>query len=147
MKFLLDTSFVLPTLGIEVKPDVTKGLQNLAHGGFEARFSSFSLLESLWQVTKLKKSEEFDEGRFLEGLKSILDGEEYLRSEEDFEVYRKAIGLLGMGHKDMIDNILYGNSVVNGLKFLTVDSELRAFVREHKLEDTTVFPPEMVALL
>lgn len=143
MRVLLDTSFIFPTLGIGVKPDVTRALQDLAHGNVETRFSSFSLLESLWQAAKLKKSATFDEKRFLEGVKSILDSGAYLRSDEGFEVYRKATEVAGMGHRDMIDNILYANSVTNGLKFLTVDQELRSFVREHGLEDSTVFPSEM----
>ena len=42
---LLDTSFVLPTLGVEVKPDVTKGLQKLAHQDVRRCFSSFNVLE------------------------------------------------------------------------------------------------------
>lgn len=147
MRVLLDTSFILPTLGIGVGPDVRRALQDLAHGNVDAYFSSFSLLESLWQAAKLKKSATFDEKLFLEGMKSILDSGVYLRSDEGFEAYRKATELLGLGHKDLIDNMLYGNSVVNGLKFLTVDSALRSFLRKHELEDTTVFPSEMGALL
>ena len=67
-KLLLDTSFLLPTLGIETKREVTKGLENLAHMEVRACFSWFSILESLYATTKLKKSPTFDKARFEDGL-------------------------------------------------------------------------------
>ena len=146
-KLLLDTSFLLPTLGIETKRDVTKGIENLAHMEVRGCFSWFSILESLYAVTKLRKTATFDKARFEDGLRSVLEGGNYERSEEGFGVFSRANELRALGHRDMIDNILYANSVANGLKLLTVDEALRSFVREHGLEDTTVFPSEMGALL
>lgn len=140
---LLDTSFLLPTLGVEVKADIVKGLKKLADGNINVYFSSFNILECLWVETVLRKHQSFDEGRFREGLRSILDGGVYERAEEGFEAFEKASELRGIGHKDMIDNLLYANSVVNGLRFLTVDADFRSFIREHKLKDTTVFPAEI----
>ena len=52
-RVLLDTSFVLPSLGIGVKPEVIKGLENLAHGQIEASFSGFNILETLWVASTM----------------------------------------------------------------------------------------------
>ena len=142
-KFLLDTSFLLPTVGVDAKREVAKGLENLAQMGAQASYSRFSILELLYVATKLKRSSEFDKARFDDGLRSVLDGTAYERSEEGSGAFSMANELRDLGHRDMIDNILYATSATNGLKFLTVDSELRSFIRGHKLHDTTVFPSEM----
>ena len=146
-KLLLDTSFLLPTLGVGTRRDVTKGIENLAHMEVRPCFSWFSILESLYAATKLKKSSAFDKARFEDGLRSVLEGGSYERSEEGYDVFSRANELRDLGHRDMIDNILYANSVANHLKLLTVDGGLRAFIREHGLDDTTVFPSEMGTLL
>ena len=83
----------------------------------------------------------------MEALKSVMDSGRYGRSEEDFQIFKRAHELWGLGHRDMIDDILYAHSAAKGMKLLTVDSKLRSFVREHGLEDTTVFPSEMATVL
>jgi predicted nucleic acid-binding protein len=146
-KVLLDTSFVLPSLGIGMKPDATKGLESLARGRAEVSFSSFNILESLWVASRMMGSPGFDQGKFSEGLKSVLDSGVYERLEEDFGVFSRALELRKLGHRDIIDDILYAHSAEKGMKLLTVDSKLRSFIRERGLEDTTVFPSEMGTLL
>jgi hypothetical protein len=146
-RVLLDTSFVLPSLGIGVKPDVTKGLESLAHGQVEACFSSFNILESLWVGSSIMGSPGFDQEKFSEGLKSVMDSGVYEMSEEDFDIFRRALELRRLGHKDIIDDILYAHSAAKGMKLLTIDSKLRSFIREQGLEDTTVFPSEMGTML
>ena len=146
-KVLLDTSFLLPTVGIDARREVTRGLENLAQMGVQACFSRFSILELLYAAAKFKKSSKFDRARFDDGLRSVLDGTTYGSCEEGSDVFCRADELRDLGHRDMIENILYATSVTNRLKLLTVDQELRSFIREHKLDDTSVFPSEMGALL
>ena len=146
-KVLLDTSFLLPTVGIDAKREVLRGLESLAHMGVQACFSQFSILELFYAVKKFKKSGAFDKARFEDGLRSILDGGIYERTEEGSDAFLRADELRELGHVDMVDNILYGSSVTNGLKLLTVDQALRSFIRGHGLEDTTVFPSEMDSVL
>ena len=146
-KVLLDTSFLLPTVGIDAKREVLRGLEGLAHMEVRACFSRFSILELLYAVKKFKKSGAFDRARFEDGLRSVLDGGTYERTEEPSEAFLRADELRDLGHLDMLDNILYASSVTNGLKLLTVDQELRSFLRGHGLEDTTLFPAEMGTVL
>ena len=48
-----------------------------------------------------------------------------------------------LGHKDMIDNILYANSANLNLKLLTLDTELKELIRERCLNDTTLSPNQL----
>ena len=146
-KVLLDTSFLLPTVGIDAKREVLRGLEGLAHMRVQACFSRFSIMELLYAAKKFKKSGAFDKARFEDGLRSILDGGTYERAEEGSDAFLRADELRDLGHADILDNILYASSVTNGLKLLTVDQELRSFIRGHGLEDTTVFPSEMDSVL
>lgn len=43
-----------------------------------------------------------------------------------------------MGHRDMIDNILYALSVHHSLRFLTLDDTLREFITSKGLENTLI---------
>ena len=73
-KVLLDTSFLLPTVGIDARREVTRGLENPAQMRVQACYSRFSILELLYAAAKFKKSSKFDKARFGDGLGSVLDG-------------------------------------------------------------------------
>ena len=60
LRILLDTSFILPTLGIDVAKKVLDGLRKLAQTRAEIFYSRFSILESLWIATRLIKNFTFD---------------------------------------------------------------------------------------
>jgi len=145
-RILLDTTFILPSLGIEVGKEIIEGLEQLSRLDTQVFFSNFSIMESLWVAARLRKSSTFVETRFFEGLRSVLDGDVYQKLNEGFNEFSQAANLRALGHPDMIDNILYANSLVNGLKFLTVDSKLRTFIRLNGLKDTAVFPSEIKSL-
>ena len=40
----------------------------------------------------------------------------------------------------MIDNVLYASSIDHGLRFLTLDKELKRFIEDVGLEDNLMFP-------
>lgn len=140
-RVLLDTSFILPTLGIDTGERIQKGLKKLSESEVEIYYSGFSLLESLWVATRLMEDPDFDINRFRLGLRSIMEGERYGRVSEDAGAFGQALKIYSLGHRDMIDNLLYASSVRLGLKFLTVDEDLKEFVSEKKLNDT-LLPPE-----
>lgn len=140
---LLDTSFILPSLGVDVEPEVIAGLKKLVERKDEIYFSGYSVLESLWVAAKLSNRSSFDGERFKRGLKAVLESGVFKRVEESADTFDEALRLHRLGHNDMIDDILYASSTTNGLRFLTVDSELRGFVRAHGLPDSTIFPDEL----
>jgi len=64
LRVLLDTSFILPSLGINVGEEVSKGLKGLADIRAEIYYSHFSILESLWVAARLSTSATFDKEIF-----------------------------------------------------------------------------------
>ena len=144
-KVLLDTSFILPTLGIDVGEEVSVGLKKLANIKAELYYSSFSILEALWVAARLTKTPTFNIGRFSHGLRSIIESGKYGKVEEDSETFKESLRLHMLGHKDIIDNILYATSTQLNLKLLTLDTELREFIRQKGLIDTLISPNQIAA--
>jgi PIN domain nuclease of toxin-antitoxin system len=141
LKVLLDTSFILPTLGIDVGEEVEEKLKKLDEVDAEIYYSRISILESLWVAAKLMKNQAFDMERFIQGLKSVMESGRYLKVEENAQTFIDALKLYELGHRDIIDDLLYAISINFGLKFLTLDTELRGFIQSKKLNDTlTEFP-------
>ncbi len=129
MKVLLDTSLLLPTLGIEVER-AEKILEKLS--GHELYYSDFSILECLWVASSLKKKGKFEQKIFEAGMQSIFEG--YAKAEINVDITLKAFELYEMGHKDFIDCILYSTAQHSNMKFASLDEELKEFVRENGLE-------------
>jgi len=63
--------------------------------------------------------------------------------EENSETFNDALRLYLLGHKDMVDNILYASSTRLSLNLLTLDNELREFIRERRLKDTLTSPDQL----
>ena len=144
LKILLDTTFILPTLGIDVGEEVEKCIERLGKTKAELYYSRFSILESLWIAARLIRDKSFDMERFRQGLRSVTRSGKYIVIEEDDRVFEEALKLYGLGHRDMMDNILYASSAVLGLKLLSVDTELKEFIQSKGLEDTIISPSQII---
>ena len=142
---LLDTSFLLPSMGIDTGPSVRNALATLDSDGYEIWVSRLCLLEVTWVACRLMREGRFDEVAFQAGFDSVVKTGRYLMVSEVVEAYPEALRLWSLGHTDMIDNLLYVNSVRLGLRFLTADSKLRRFLVKNELPDTTVLPGELRA--
>ncbi|MFP3984611.1 MAG: PIN domain-containing protein [Candidatus Bathyarchaeia archaeon] len=143
LRILLDTSFILPSLGIDVGEDVSKGLKKIIDIKAEIYYSHFSILESLWIAARLVTSTTFDDESFSLGLRSIIEGDKYIKVEEDSRTFNEALKLYTLGHKDMMDNILYANSTSFNLQLLTLDNKLKEFIHERGLKDTLISPNQI----
>lgn len=146
-RILLDTSFILPTLGISVSGATEEGIRILAETKIEIYYSRFSILESLWVATRTVQDKTFDDESLVPGLKSITESGRYRRVEEDFEIFKEAFRLYRLGHKDMIDNILYASAARLGLFLLTLDDDLRKFALTKQLKDHFVSVDELRLLV
>ncbi|MEM3527089.1 MAG: PIN domain-containing protein [Candidatus Bathyarchaeia archaeon] len=142
-RVLLDTSFILPTLGIDTGERVSEGLNRLGKTGAEIYYSRFSILEALWVAAKVSGDRKFDTERFRLGLRSIMESGRYIKVDEDSEVFDEAMRLHMLGHKDIIDNIIYASSIRLNLKLLTLDTELGEFIRKRGLKDTLIAPNQI----
>jgi PIN domain nuclease of toxin-antitoxin system len=94
-------------------------------------------------MTRLLRAPEFNTEHLKIGLRSILEGGRYKKIEEDSETFNRALRLYRLGHKDMIDNILYATSTQLNLKLLTLDTELKQFIHEKRLNDTLISPNQI----
>lgn len=129
MRVLLDTSLLLPTLGIDVvKADkILKKLRD-----YELYYSDFSILECLWVVNSLKRKGKFDRKSFETGIKSIFEC--YAKAEINAEIVLKAFEIYEMGHRDIIDCLLYSTALHSNIEFASLDDELRKFVKDNNLK-------------
>jgi len=143
LKVLLDTTFILPTLGIDVGEEALKGLKKLADVKAEIYCSRFSILETLWIAARLSRDTNFNAESFRLGLRSVLESGRYMKAEEDSEIFNEALRLYVMGHKDMIDNTLYATSTHLNLKLLTLDTQLKEFIKNKRLNDTLITPNQI----
>jgi len=143
LKVLLDTTFILPSLGVDVGEEVSKGLKKLADIKAEIYCSRFSILETLWVAARLSSSVNFNGENFRLGLRSVVESRRYMKAEEDSEIFNDALRLYMIGHKDMIDNILYASSTHINLKLLTLDTELKEFIHNKGLKDTLIHPNQI----
>ena len=143
LRVLLDTSFILPSLGIDVGEKVSKGLKLLAAKTPEIYYSPFSILESLWVLSKTIEDAPSPLESFRVGLRSVMESGRYRRVNEDSKIMNEAFRLYKLGHKDMIDNILYASSTQLDLKLLTLDNDLKSFIQTKKLRDTLLSPDQL----
>ena len=123
LRILLDTSFILPFLGFKTSEAVMKALPRLR--GHELYYSDLSILEALWKVVKVVKRE--DLAIVLEGLKLLKRDLNCVRVDE--KALETALNLYTAGRRDLIDNMLYGISLSQDLKLLTIDGELKDFAK------------------
>ncbi len=137
-KLLLDTSFLLPILGFDTSERIIKAFLKLK--GYELYYSDLSILEALWKIIKKIKGTKEEVDRVKEGIVAIR--ETMKKSVINEEAAQKAMEMYLLGHKDMVDNLLYSIALTQGLKLLTVDTRLLRFVKGKKLPTHPIIFPE-----
>ncbi|WP_048061370.1 hypothetical protein [Hyperthermus butylicus] len=76
-----------------------------------------------------------DVRRVVEGVQAIRDSMIY--APLTGEAVEQAIRMYMMGHRDMVDNLLYSIAPANNLVLLTIDDSLVDFIRRHRLPEST----------
>ncbi|MHA3964477.1 MAG: PIN domain-containing protein [Candidatus Thorarchaeota archaeon SMTZ1-45] len=142
-KILLDTSFLLPTLGIDVEQEVMQALQKLDSMEIQLFYSDWSLLESSWIAIRQIKQGKYQEPIFRRGLLSITKTRFYNAVSMSPDDYLTALSFFQRGHTDMIDNLLYASALRNQYRFLTIDDELSQFITENKIENVVLTPKDI----
>lgn len=97
----------------------------------EIHYSRYSILESLWVAARIVSDQRVFHGCFELGLRSLLKSHRYAKVDEEPETFIPGLKLYKLGHKDIVDNLLYACSSYFDLKLLTVDKELRKLVRDN----------------
>lgn len=137
-KVLLDTSFLLPVLGFETSSRVMEAFQKLST--YDLHYNDISILEALWKIVKIVEKTEDQISRIKEGIKAIRDTMKYAPVDE--KAIESAIHMYKLGHRDMVDNLLYSIATSKGLKLLTVDENLVEFVKKHDFAKENIMLPE-----
>ena len=135
-KILLDTSFLLPTLGVDVEKEVYEVMGVLRK--FETYYLEVGLIEAFWVV--IRKVDRKDMDVVEEGLKAIRKTYKLLKTP--IEAYIKAVKIYDLGHRDFIDAIHYTTALHTGIKWLTIDKTFVNFLNEHDLRKDVVLLPE-----
>ncbi len=139
-KILLDTSFLLPTLGIRVQEEVNDALQKLHPRTEKIFYSEASLLECIWLAKGLIRKGKYDEAIFRRGLLSITKTGYYDVLHPSAEDYLFALRLCELGHTDMIDNLLYAIALNNMCWFLTIDETFETFIEKQDFQNVILTP-------
>jgi predicted nucleic-acid-binding protein len=135
LKVLIDTSFLLPALGIEVEKEVTEAIKHFYSA--EVYYLEESLLEAMWKVLRVVPPEE---------LKTIEEGINAIRNTYAMLVprsssYSKAYMLCRKGHRDFIDNLLYAASLDEKIFFLTIDKTFIGFLKSMREDISLILTP------
>jgi len=67
LKVLIDTSFILPALGVEVEKEVMDTIPHFRR--FEVYYSELSILEAMWKILKVTRPENLS--KVMMGIESV----------------------------------------------------------------------------
>ncbi|RLF05016.1 MAG: hypothetical protein DRJ60_06255 [Thermoprotei archaeon] len=133
MKILLDTTYLLPTFGIEVKgltsEDILKLRSLVVDGNIKLYCSSIIWPELLGKVfreiNRQKRAENLD---IKMAIRALFNPKFYKWIKPGRRSIELAYNLRRLGHPDMIDNILYALSITRKMIFLSMDLDFKDFL-------------------
>lgn len=136
VKVVLDTSFLLPILGVEVKEVSRDDLAFLKEISSKVSllYPSPMLIELTGKVLKKAREQGLNSlpVEAIKGLGAILSGTFIEIINPDVQAFTLASQMWLNGHRDFLDNIAYACSITLDAYFLTLDSELVSFLRKRK---------------
>lgn len=143
MRILLDSTYLLPVFGIEVKglaPNDYRVLRDMARRGMiTLHYSPVSWVEIVGSIAKrvriVEEKRDSIEALIMTAFDSIIKSrilQEVVPTTKDLKL---ALKMRLLGHKDVIDNLLYSMAYNNGMVFLSMDESLKEFLKEHEDED------------
>jgi len=136
VKVLLDSTYLLPTFGIEVEGLTSRHIAELreAHVKGKVRFYCLSTVwvEVIGKVCRERERLRIDIKDVLRrAVDSLLKSEFYEWITPDAEAVKLAFELRTLGHRDNIDNLLYATSIEKSMIFLSMDKEFKRFLSKN----------------
>ncbi|MEQ9716010.1 MAG: PIN domain-containing protein [Candidatus Asgardarchaeia archaeon] len=151
VKVLLDTSFLLPIVGIRIKDIKDKDLRILEKLSYEKKVT-FYVSEIIWVefvgiihklIRKTSKNNRDDIINTISIGLSSLKQSGYINwiniSRREIEY---ALLLKEKGHKDVIDNLLYSIALLRGMYFLSIDTKFINFLKANNFKTNMFITPE-----
>jgi len=138
----VDTTFLLPALGIEVERDAMEAIR-FFHS-LEVYYLEAGLLEAMWKVLKLVPREKL--GRVKIGVKAIRRTYRLLTPRA--EALIEAARIYHLGHRDYIDALHYAAARAENMALLTIDRSFIEFLEQHGYGvEGVVYTPETISRL
>ena len=138
LRFLVDTSFLLPAMGIETEKEVMEAIKYFHMA--EIYYLEVSILEAMWKIIKVVPASKLD--RVREGIEAIM--ETYKQVDPHPQAYIDAYRLYHEGHRDYIDNLIYATSQKLHIPLLTADREFIDFLKENGHSIRNVVTPDKI---
>ncbi|MCD6513500.1 MAG: PIN domain-containing protein [Candidatus Odinarchaeota archaeon] len=151
VKVLLDTSFLLPIVGIRIKDIKDKDLRILEKLSNEKKVT-FYASDIIWVefvgiihrlLRRVSKNNRDDIINTISMGLSSLEQSGYINwiniSRREIEY---ALLLKEKGHKDVIDNLLYSIALLRGMYFLSIDTKFINFLKANNFKTNMFITPE-----
>jgi len=138
LRLLVDTSFLLPAMGIETEKEVMEAIKYFHMA--EIHYLEVSILEAMWKIIKVVPADKLD--RVEKGIEAIM--ETYKQVNPHPQAYIDAYKLYHEGHRDYIDNLIYATSQKLHLPLLTADREFIDFLKEKGHSIRNVVTPDKI---
>ena len=142
LRVLLDSTYILPAFGIAVKGLSREDLEKLEQLRIE-KVVEYHFTSLIWIEIVPKVLKEYSN----RGISVNISMFERIALALENTAKHVGLGpvaiaiaakLRALGHKDMVDNLLYGIASERDLLLLTMDSEFREFVHRHGLETSRI---------
>ncbi|MEM1970436.1 MAG: PIN domain-containing protein [Sulfolobales archaeon] len=142
-RVLVDTTFLLPALGVEIEEDALKAIALFRK--LEIYYLEVGILEAVWKVLKAIPLEHLEVVKV--GLDSIRNT--YNTLDIPVEAYIEAYRIYNEGHKDYIDALYYSTAKTTDTPWLTIDEEFIEFLKQHnyKIEGIIYTPEDLKSII
>jgi len=139
LKALLDSTYLLPTFGIEIEgltdEEIAKLREAKIKGKVKLYCSPLSWIEIIGKVCREMEHAKIELDEIIDNaVKSLLKSKFYEWILPNPEAVKLAFKLRRLGHKDNIDNLLYATSIKEGIILLTMDEALKRFLSKNNLK-------------
>jgi len=141
-RILVDTTFLLPALGIEVEEEALEVISMFRN--FDVYYLEIALLEALWKILKIVNRKKFDRVKL--GLEAIRNTYRVVIPPPD--AFIDAIRIYDLGHRDIIDNLHYTTAKSLNIPWLTIDYRFIEFLESKGFEtDGVILTPRNLKYL
>lgn len=139
LKVLLDSTYILPSFGIEVEELSVDHIIRLREAAVKGKVKFYCLsvvwVEVIGKIYREKERLRKDVDDVIDvAVKSILESDFYKWLTPTSNTVKIAFKLRMLGHRDNVDNLLYATSTENNMLFLTMDEEFKKFLLKNNFK-------------
>ncbi|MEM3956307.1 MAG: hypothetical protein QW424_06120 [Candidatus Bathyarchaeia archaeon] len=139
LKVLLDSTYILPSFGIEVEGLSVDHIIRLREAGVKGKVKFYCLsvvwVEVIGKVYReMERLKENMDDVIEMAVRSLLESGFYEWLTPTSNAVKVAFKLRMLGHKDNVDNLLYVTSIENNMLLLTMDEELKKFLLKNNFK-------------